>query len=73
MVSSLPTPHIPVLEDCENIGFWAFVLQILKGVRKVDSWIKIQNWNSADGIGNNHIMWYLEEYDSVWWEDDICV
>ena len=73
MVSSPPTTHMPVLRDCEIIGAWAFVLPILRGVGRWDIWIEIQNWNSAAGISKNHIMWYLEEEDSVCWGDIICV
>ena len=73
MVSSPPTPHMPVLKDFEIIGSWEFVLPILRGVGRGDIWIQIQNWKSSAGIGKNQIMWYLEEDDSVCWEDIICV
>ena len=60
MVSSPPTPKMPVLRDCENIGTWEIVIPILRGAVRGDIWIKIQNLNSASGIAKNHIMWYIE-------------
>ena len=56
MAPSPTTPHRPVLRDYGNIFTCTFVITIVSGVGRGDIWIKIQNLNSAAGIGNNHIM-----------------